>query len=143
MGGTVSRLFSFTKGTVKFSGKALWVITSSALLLILPVLYENEMDAALENQEKQQMSQQQHLVFSHLCALTLIAVWFAWRAWRPCTFTKLRLISRNFCIPYTVLCSLSGYFRHIRASTCPVMFAFDIVLKTPKLLNRELLAAVL
>ena len=50
------------RGVIKYSGKTLWVVSTSALLLVLPVLYEHEMDAAIEMQEKQQMSQQQQLV---------------------------------------------------------------------------------
>ncbi len=63
--GTVSKTFSIVKGTVKFGGKTLWVVSSSALLLFLPVLYENEMDTAIEMQEKQHSTQQQHLVNPH------------------------------------------------------------------------------
>ena len=56
---------SFVKGSIRFVRKSVWVVTTSSLLLILPALYEREVDRALEEHEISQNEQHSHLV-SHL-----------------------------------------------------------------------------
>jgi hypothetical protein len=66
----VSTVNTAVRTTLRLTGKTLWVVSTSSLLLVLPVLYEQEMDQALSLQEQQQalVSALNYLLLRFVCS---------------------------------------------------------------------------
>ena len=85
----VSKTASFFKRTTKFAGNVIWVVTTSALLIGLPLALILEDEAKVVAQENEMLAQQQgaqqvHAFLLHACLLSP-SLLFRWSLAAPCT----------------------------------------------------------